>query len=259
MAHIFVSPHMDDAVLSCGGLIYQLAQAGESVTVFSVMAGSVPPDVPISPFIEEHFQRWRLGPDPVPGRRAEDTRAVQWLGAHVRFGRFPDVLYRTDGQGSPLCPDLGAMFGEIDPRDPVLAQMDQITGWLDPAATIYAPLGAGHHVDHQLVRNAVSSWARTQRGVAVLFYEEYPYSAQGTGAVQAALDRLDGPPVPVIQPLSDQALDAKIQAIACYESQISTFWDDRARMAESVRQYAAHIGQGRYAERLWLEREKNHE
>ncbi len=256
MAQIFVSPHMDDAVLSCGGLIYQLAQAGESVTVFSVMAGSVPPDVPISPFIEEHFRRWKLGPDPVPGRRAEDTRAVQGLGAHVRFGSFPDVLYRTDGQGSPLCPDLSAMFGEIDPRDPVLAHMNHITGELDPAATIYAPLGAGHHVDHQLVRDAVSRWARAQAGVAVLFYEEYPYSAQGADAIQAALDRLDGSLVPVVHPLSDQALNAKIQAIACYESQISTFWDDHARMAESVRQYAAHVGQGRYAERLWLERDK---
>ncbi len=256
MPHIFLSPHMDDAVLSCGGLIEQLAQAGETVTVFSVMAGSVPPDVPISPFIEEHFRRWKLWPDPVPGRKAEDTRAVQSLGAHVRFGNFPDLLYRTDGQGSPLCPDLRAMFGTIDPCDPVLAQMEEITGWLDPSAAIYAPLGAGQHVDHQLVREAVVRWARAQRGVAVFFYEEYPYSAQGADAVQAALDRLDGPMVPVIHRLSDAALDAKIQAIACYESQISTFWNDHAEMAESVRQYAAYVGQGRYAERLWLERDK---
>jgi LmbE family N-acetylglucosaminyl deacetylase len=261
MAHIFLSPHMDDAVLSCGGLIYRLAQAGEPVTVFSVMAGRVPPDVPISPFIEEHFRRWKLWPDPVPGRQAEDTRAVQALGAHVRFGDIPDVLYRTDGHGTPLCPDLSAMFGEIDPRDPALARMDRITGWLDPAATIYAPLGAGHHVDHRLVRKAVLRWAhaQVQTQVAVLFYEEYPYSARGPEAVQAALAGLIGPPVPVVQPVSDQALDAKIQAIACYESQISTFWDDRAEMAESVRQYAALVGQGHYAERLWLEREKNHE
>jgi LmbE family N-acetylglucosaminyl deacetylase len=259
MAHIFVSPHMDDAVFSCGGLIYQLVQAGESVTVFSVMAGSVPSDVPISPFIEEHFRRWKLWPDPVPGRKAEDTRAIQSLGAHVRFGDFPDVLYRTDGHGASLCPDLSAMFGEIDPRDPVLAQLDEMTGWLDPMATIYAPFGAGHHVDHQLVREAVLRWRQARPGVAVLFYEEYPYSAQGADAVQTALDRLEGAPVPVVHQLSDRALDAKIQAIACYESQISTFWDDHASMAESVRQYAAHVGQGRQAERLWLEREKNHE
>jgi hypothetical protein len=64
MAHLFLSPHMDDAVLSCGGLIYQLTQAGEAVTVISVMAGDVPPDVAISPFIEEHFRRWKLWPDP---------------------------------------------------------------------------------------------------------------------------------------------------------------------------------------------------
>ncbi len=32
---------MDDAVLSCGGLIYQLVQAGESVTVFTRDGGAV--------------------------------------------------------------------------------------------------------------------------------------------------------------------------------------------------------------------------
>lgn len=106
------------------------------------------------------------------------------------------------------------------------------------------------------MREAAVRWTRAQRGVAVFFYEEYPYSAQGADAVQAALDRLDRPTVPVIRQLSDAALDAKIRAIACYESQISTFWNNHAEMAESVRQYAVHVGQGRYAERLWLEKEK---
>ena len=73
------------------------------------------------------------------------------------------------------------------------------------------------------MREAVARWARAQPGVAVFFYEEYPYSAQGADAVQAALDRLDGRMVPVIHHLSDTALDAKIRAIACCESQISTF------------------------------------
>jgi LmbE family N-acetylglucosaminyl deacetylase len=251
MAHLFLSPHMDDAVFSCGGLIYQLGQRGESVTVISVMAGDVPPDVTLSPFIEEHFRRWGLWPDPVPGRQAEDRRAVQRLGGGVRFGDLPDVLYRTDGRGSALCPDLKAMFGEIDPHDPVLAQMHQIAGWLDPAAVIYAPLGAGHHVDHQLVRSAVLNWLRTRPEVAVFFYEEYPYSAEGADAVQAARNSLGEPTVPVVHSLSDEALEAKIQAIACYQSQISTFWDNVPEMAESVRQYAVQVGHGRCAERLW--------
>jgi LmbE family N-acetylglucosaminyl deacetylase len=151
----------------------------------------------------------------------------------------------------PMCPDLATLFGEIDPRDPVLRQMHKITDWLDPAATVYAPLGAGHHVDHQLVRNAVLQWLRARPEVAVFFYEEYPYSAEGADAVQAARHALGEPTVPVVHEVSTLALEAKIQAIACYRSQISTFWDDVPVMGESVWKYACRVGQGRCAERLW--------
>lgn len=261
MPHIFLSPHMDDAVLSCGGLIYQLAQAGEPVTVITVMAGDVPPDVTITPFIEEHFRRWGLWPDPVSGRQAEDRRAMERLGARLQLLDFPDLLYRTDGRGILLCPDLNAMFGEIDPRDPVLKQFHRITESLDPAAAIYAPLGAGHHVDHQLVRAVVVAWAREHAQVAVFFYEEYPYSAAGAAVVQAARAALGGPTIPVVHEMSETALEIKIQAVACYPSQISTFWNDVPAMAESVRQYARQVGHGHSAERFWkLVREgKDHE
>jgi LmbE family N-acetylglucosaminyl deacetylase len=251
MKHLFLSPHPDDAVLSCGGLIYQLAQAGESVTVITLMTGSVPRDVTISPFIEEHFRRWQLWPDPVPGRKAEDRQALQRLGANLLWGDFPDALYRTDGQGTALYPDLKGLFGEIDPRDPILAHMAKITDSLDPAAIIYAPMGAGHHVDHQLARDAALRWRNNHPGVALFFYEEYPYSAQDANAVQSARETLGIPAVPIMKVLSETAIAAKIEAVACYPSQISSFWDNLPAMAESVRQYARRVGQGSYAERLW--------
>ncbi len=251
MSHVFLSPHPDDAVLSCGGLIYQLAQAGEAVTVFTVMAGDVPADVPVSTFIEEHFVRWQLGSDPVPGRKAEDVRAVISLGGAVVFGSFPDALYRTDGHGIALYPDLARLFGGPDLRDPVLAQMDNITARLDPRAVVYAPLGAGHHVDHLLVREAVRRWLADRREVAVFFYEEYPYSADGADVVAQARASLGRATAPADRPLSEAALAAKIGAIAYYTSQISTFWMGRDAMAESVRRYAAQTGGGVPAERLW--------
>ncbi len=36
---IFLSPHPDDAVLSCGGWIYQLAQDGERPIVITLFGG----------------------------------------------------------------------------------------------------------------------------------------------------------------------------------------------------------------------------
>jgi LmbE family N-acetylglucosaminyl deacetylase len=39
MTHVFVSPHPDDAALSCGGLIASLREVGQNVTIISVFSG----------------------------------------------------------------------------------------------------------------------------------------------------------------------------------------------------------------------------
>lgn len=251
MNHLIIAPHPDDAVLSCGGLITTLVQAGERVTVFTVMAGPLPPDVVISPFIAEHLIRWELGPDPVPARRIEDQRAAAILGARVQFGPFPDALYRTDGQGSALYPDLERLFGDVHPDDPVLRAAEAITTPAGSADVLYVPLGAGHHVDHLLVRDILLRWLAHRRELAVFFYEEYPYSADGDDTIRVARAAIPLPLTPVVRPMGDAALTAKISAIACHRSQISTFWPDVDAMAAAVRDYARAVGAGAYAERLW--------
>lgn len=40
MTHVFVSPHPDDAALSCGGLIASLRELGQNVTILTVFSGS---------------------------------------------------------------------------------------------------------------------------------------------------------------------------------------------------------------------------
>ena len=49
MVRIYLSPHLDDAALSCKGSIKQQTQAGERVEVWTVCAGE-PPDGPLSMF-----------------------------------------------------------------------------------------------------------------------------------------------------------------------------------------------------------------
>ena len=39
MTHVFISPHPDDAALSCGGLIASLRELGQNVTIISVFSG----------------------------------------------------------------------------------------------------------------------------------------------------------------------------------------------------------------------------
>jgi LmbE family N-acetylglucosaminyl deacetylase len=251
MNHLFFSPHPDDAVLSCGGLIYQLIQSGETVSVFTVMSGPIPPDAAKNPFVQELIARWNLGPDPVSARKLEDQSAVHVLGGAVRFGTLPDAPYRSDAQGRPLYLDRGTLFTGINPHDPVLLRLDEITQPCDTAAGSYFPLGVGNHVDHLIVRNTLRDWFASHPEVAVFFYEEYPYSEKGDEVVQAARASLNQPTEPVIHRLSETAIEAKIRAIACYASQIGSFWNGVPAMAGAVKHHDTQVGEGSYAERLW--------
>ena len=48
---IYLAPHLDDAVLSCGGQIFERTARGENVLVVTVMAGDVV-HAPSSPAVE---------------------------------------------------------------------------------------------------------------------------------------------------------------------------------------------------------------
>ena len=73
MAWIYLSPHFDDAVLSCGGLIWEQVRRGERVEIWTVCAGAIPPG-PLSPFAAELHARWGTGMASVEARRAEAER-----------------------------------------------------------------------------------------------------------------------------------------------------------------------------------------
>ncbi len=250
--HIYLSPHLDDAVLSCGGSIYRQAQRGESVAVVTVFAASPPPGDPLSPFARSLHDRWRASTpdagfdDPPAARRAEDHRALAVLsaGIEVIHRPLPDCIYRRDPTtGAALYASESAIFGPVHPADPALAALSRLPE-IPPGAVLYAPMAVGGHVDHRLLRKAASACDAPPGGIR--FYEDYPYAAH-PGAVEAAL----GDPArwePVIVPLTEDALSTKIASIAEYHSQISTFWPDRDAMAAAIRAYTRAVG----GERFWL-------
>ena len=180
---IYLSPHLDDAALSCGGNIFQQTAAGQRVLIVTVMAGS--PDLTVdSPYVEALHSRWELAGDAAAQRRAEDEEACRILGAEFLHLGVPDCIYRLDPvTGAPLYLSDDDIFGEVQPSEQSLvltlaAQLAQL-----PAAhQWYAPLTVGHHVDHLLVRAA----AEQALGAALLYYEDYPY-AQKPGYLELTI------------------------------------------------------------------------
>ncbi len=253
--HLFLSPHLDDAVLSCGGQIARLTRAGHTVVIYTVMAGKPPRTLPESPILADLHTRWNTGELPVHERRWEDLKAARSLDALPRHGAIPDCVYRLTYApgGAPLAlyPDEDSLWGEVHPADTAPLLLRAMPLPYPDTDVLHVPLGAGGHVDHHLVRDWGRRLARTYLDVAVVYYEEYPYSARH-GAVQKALpafapQRLQ----PILHPLDDALLEAKAAAIACYESQISTFWRDPDDMRAAVRADALYVGAGQPAEREW--------
>ena len=89
---VFLSPHLDDVVLSCGGLIYQLAQAGWVAQMITIFAGDPPPGR-LTPFAHSLHDRWAAEP---AARRDEDVYALRMLGAEAIHWPYPDAVYRRD-------------------------------------------------------------------------------------------------------------------------------------------------------------------
>jgi LmbE family N-acetylglucosaminyl deacetylase len=246
-AHVYISPHLDDAVLSCGGRIWQQVQIGEHVLVVTIFAGTPAPSVSLSPLAQELHTRWGHLADAAIKRRDEDLAALAVLEADAVHWPYTDCIYRRTADGRFLYASEEALWGEVHPMEENLvaelaARLAALP--LNQDGTVYAPLGVGHHVDHQVARSAAEASGHT-----LTYYEDFPY-AEDPQAVQAALAKERGRAELVL--LSEEALEAKITAVACYHSQLSTFWADATEMAAAVRAFAERTGGGILAERYWF-------
>ena len=243
---VYLSPHLDDAALSCGGRIWQQARERGAVKVITVFAGAPDSEQPLSPFAGQLHTRWGTPTDALEVRRREDRDAVGYLGAAAVHWPYRDCIYRRTMEGHFAYPDEEALWGSIDPADMSLIRIlrDRIaTLALESSARFYVGLAAGGHVDHRIVRSAAE-----ESGVCLTFYEDFPY-AEHAESLTTALG--GGAWCAQTVPLSDDALERKIAAIARYRTQVSTFWGSLGEMAESVRAYAEQVGGGTPAERYW--------
>jgi LmbE family N-acetylglucosaminyl deacetylase len=247
MPHLFLSPHPDDAALSCGGQIASLVSRGEAVSIITVMAGDPPTGFVPTGFTRELEARWGVGGSPFVVRRAEDQAAARVLGAAQHSLAFPDAPYRVDPAGQALYPDWTSVISTFHPFDRRL--ISEISAALPlPAAgvVIHAPLGAGQHIDHRLLREVGLSLVGRHQ---VRFYEDYPYNYRDRDAVRTALEQFPGRLRSTRPDISAAAVEAKIAAIACHRSQLSTFWGTDAEMRRSIRDFTQQYGEPEWT--LW--------
>ena len=159
---LVVSPHLDDAVLSCGDL---LAAYPNSVVV-TVLAGNPGPQERLTPW--DQSCGFSAQDNIVAARRDEDAHALGALGASPIWLNHIDRQYRD-----PESLDLGTMAEDI-------ASCVQSAG----ARTVVMPLGL-LHPDHEDVRAACLSVARQLDDVSWYAYADLPFVVDPLGPDRA--------------------------------------------------------------------------
>ncbi len=244
-----LSPHFDDGVLSCGGLIWHATQQGHAVRVITLFAGPPPAEVP--PFAQLQHEKWGNPPDANRLRRAEDIAAYARLGCFDVLHLSPlDAVYRLDSSGQPRYGSESTIFGKIHPDEAEYASelVELVREMLVEESTLYAPLGVGSHVDHQLAY--MVGFLLSKEGRDVHFYEELPYIERREALEHAFQNKPDRRPFAVF--VSEEAMAAKVAAMAYYRSQIPVLYGDDLSMSRRIRAVASEAAEGvGYAERAW--------
>ena len=209
-----ISPHLDDAVFSCGALL----AAAQDAVVVTVLAGA--PDAPMDLPDWDRAAGFSSAAQAVSQRRREDARGLTLLGAR------PEWLGFLDGQ-----------YGRQHSAEDIMAGLAASPS-MQRGGTVVAPMGL-FHSDHVLVgqacmllRATVSSMQTANTAedgppmppVQWLFYEEAIYRRL-PGMVQS---RLMGwwqaglIAAPVHFPLTPWQ-SMKMAAVEAYESQLPLF------------------------------------
>ncbi len=229
MRWIYLSPHLDDAILSAGGLIWEQTHTGIPVEIWTICAGN-PPSEELSEMAAKLHQKWGGDSplDTVRLRRAEDQNAARRVGAATLHLPIPDCIYRRSKTGSLYYPD--EVFTAPNPAEQAL--VEQIRAMLAERLTrhdtVVCPLTIGGHIDHRITRAAAE-----QLGRPLWYYADIPYLIDHPAELPSAASGLS----PKNFFTSQQGLSAWQEAIAVYASQLSGLFDDEQDMRQKIREY----------------------
>ncbi len=252
--HIFLSPHLDDVVYSCGGTLGVQLSSGIRPLVITVFAGIPAANTQLSPLAAQIHREMGISSSQGVGaavetRRKEDAAALEYLQVDYLWLDYPEAIYR--GTPAYYTTKEQLMGGEVNNADLTidhqLAQDLVALAERLPDAAWYAPLGIGRHVDHQIVSSAADRLV--QRGTKVYLYEEFPYVLKA-GAREERIQELGEALEPALVEVSEM-LPYRLEAAEMYTSQIGPNFGDAATMHKEIDAYTHNI---RPVETIRLER-----
>lgn len=228
MRWIYISPHLDDAVLSAGGLICEQTRAGLHVEIWSILCG-FPPSEELSPYAQLLHHEWGISSanSLIHARREEDLKACQLVGATPVHFDYLDCIYRRAKNGDWL---YGNIFlpAHADEADFPARIAESISARLKPDDQLICPRGLGSHVDHVLVRRAVELIQRP-----ILYYVDLPYLFKSPEELAPNTAGMK----PNAHAVGEASLHRWQEAIGAYPSQVSSLFESQDVMRAQIHQY----------------------
>lgn len=185
---VVLSPHLDDAALSCGAVMtYAAGRTPVTVLTFFTEAGQPPHTLSARQYLRQ------VGAKSAHAlyrhRQAEDRAALESLGITCVHAGLTEALFRRRPQYrrwaplTHLLPELAHIYpvyrwhvtggriadSDIGTLQDVCDIVKRATS--DGPSVVLAPLGVGGHVDHVLVRSAAE-----RADAQVVFYSDFPYN-----------------------------------------------------------------------------------
>lgn len=232
----FLSPHFDDVIFSCGGLIHELVQQKQAVSIITIFAGQ-PPGGSLSEFAESLHARWKTAENAVDKRMNEDLSASNYLGTSSIHFEYPDCIYRRNPKtGNWLINENRDLFSSQPENEWMLINniASKLRALLPETMRIICPISLGNHIDHLIVRLAAETLPNP-----LCYYPDFPYSANPSASFE---DKFSPDWNPLEIKISPAGLAAWKNAVAFYQSQLSSFWSSLPEMEQSLENYHAHGG-----------------
>ena len=229
MSYIYFSPHLDDAILSAGGLIADQTNAGIPVEIWTFMAG-LPEGDELTDFAQEMHKSWGTtdAKETIEIRREEDKRAAKRVGAKAVHFDFLDCIYRRGKNGEALYEASVFISPHAEDMD-LPAQIAQtMVAWLQPDDLVVSQLAVGGHVDHILVRKAAEMLKRQ-----LLFYEDMPYVLRHPEDLSSKTAGMQDS----LQAVTEPGLRSWLDANDLYSSQLASLFGSSDSMRESIWSY----------------------
>jgi len=194
---VFVSPHLDDAVFSCGE---RIASEGNAVAI-TLFAGRPRPGSPLTGWDADCG--FAAGDDVIGMRRVEDREALGVLGARACWLEFRDDQYGDECAADELLRELAGAIAREEP------------------GSLFFPLGLFHH-DHRRASEASLAVVDRLASLRCYAYEDAIYRRlDGLSEARRREMREAGYALErAALPVGDGARARKRAAVACYGSQL---------------------------------------